>query len=111
MKFIELDSKSIKLMKEHHEVKFYEMILCFSLEELYDSDADTNSEDEIPVTEAQCEGLLNCMVNYLADDYHVSPWHVADAITNLIRKHGAAKTLADCLYDNELLDKELEENF
>lgn len=108
MKFIEVDSKALKLMKEHHEIKFYEMILCFSLEELYDSAADTNSEEEIPVTEAQFEGLLNCMVNYLADDYHVSPWHVADAITNLIRKYGASKTLTDCLYDNELLEKELE---
>ena len=111
MKFIELDSKSIKLMKEHHEIKFYEMILCFSLEELYDGDADTNSEDEIPVTEAQFEGLLNCMVNYLADDYHVSPWHVADALINLVRKHGVEKVIADCDDEGKLLEKELEENF
>lgn len=102
MKFADFDKRATKLFKEHHEVKFYEMILCYSLEALFESDEETD------IPEYQYNGLLNCMVNYLADNYHVSPWHVADALTALIRKYGIEKTIADTDYDCELLEKELE---
>ena len=108
MKFIEIDSRAIKLSKEHHEIKFYEMVLCFAAEELYE--ADTDGED-IPMTEEQFKQLLNCMACYLDSDFHESPWHVADALINLVRKHGVEKVIADCDDEGKLLAKELEENF
>lgn len=106
MKFIKVDGRARQLMAEHHEVKFYEMVLCFALEELYDDEKP--AEEEIPITEIQYKSLLNNMTDYLSNDFHESPWHVADAFVNLIREHGIEKVLAD--YDNygDMLEKELE---
>ena len=107
MKFTEVSNKANELFKEHHEVKFYEMILYYAVEELF---VDT---DEIELSDYQFNELLNCMVNYLADNYHVSPWHVADAIVNAIKtigieNNGVNTVITD--FDNgcELIEAELE---
>jgi len=102
MKFSDLDKRGVELFTEHHEVKFYEMILCFAAEELFEEDI-----DEIELTNYQFNKLLNCMTCYLADDYHVSPWHVADALVALVKKHGADTVITDCNDGGKLLETEL----
>jgi hypothetical protein len=47
------------------------------------------------------------MTNYLADDYHVSPWHVADALVAVIKKHDVDKTIEDFRNDGKLFEAEL----
>ena len=102
MKFIEVDSRAIKLFKEGHEVKFYEMVLYFAVEELFED------IDEIELTDSQFDKLLRGMVSYLADNYDISPWCVADAIVNLVREYGANTVIADCDGTGRLLEKALE---
>ena len=101
MKFSEVDNRAQELMKQGHEVKFYEMILCFSLEELF------TEADEIELSDYQFNGLLNEMTCYLADDYHESPFHVADALVVLVKKHGADAVIADCSNGGKWLEAEL----
>lgn len=103
MKFIEVANRAKQLAEEQHEIKFYEMVLCFAAEELYEAD-----EDDFQMTEEQLKQLLRCMTSYLADDFHESPWHVADALINLVKKHGADKIISDCDDEGKLLEKELE---
>jgi hypothetical protein len=91
MKFTEVEQRAMKLVNEHHEIKFYEMVLCFALEELF------TEADEIELSDYQFNRLLNEMTCYLADDYHESPWHVADALVALVKKHGADAVInGDC---------------
>ncbi len=101
MKFEDVNNRATELFKENHEVKFYEMVLCFSLEELF------NETEEISLSEHQFNKLLNCMTNYLADDYHESPWHVADALVAVIKKHDVDKTIEDFTNDGKLFEAEL----
>ena len=91
MKFNEVDNRAKELMKQGHEVKFYEMVLCFSLEELF------TEADEIELSDYQFNRLLNEMTCYLADNYHESPFHVADALVALVKKYGAEAVISgDC---------------
>jgi hypothetical protein len=87
MKFNEVENRAKELMEQGHEVKFYEMVLCFSLEELF------TEAEEISLSEHQFNRLLNEMTCYLADDYHESPWHVADALVALVKKYGAESVI------------------
>lgn len=91
MKYSELDTRAMQLFKAGHEVKFYEMVLCFSLQNLFEDD------NEIELSNHQFDKLLSEMTSYLADNYHISPWHVADAIVELIKKHGVDAVInGDC---------------
>lgn len=101
MKFEDVNNRATELFKENHEVKFYEMILLFSIEELF------TEAEEISLSEHQFNNLLNCMTSYLADDYHVSPWHVADALVAVIMKHDVDKTIEDFRNDGKLFEAEL----
>ena len=103
MKFIEVENRALKLSHEGHEVKFYEMVLCWAAEELW-----VDGLEEELLTEEQLKELVSCMADYLADDFHESPWHVADALINLVKEHGAEKVISDCDNGGELLEKELE---
>ena len=102
MTFYEIDSRATELWKEHHEVKFYEMILCYALEELFED------SEEIELSDYQFNELLSCMTNYLADDYHVSPWLVADAIVNAIKSSCVNTVITDFENGCELIEAELE---
>ena len=101
MKFNEVNNRAQELMKQGHEVKFYEMVLCFSLEELF------TEADEIELSDYQFNELLSGMVNYLADNYHELPWHVADAIVNAIKSSCVNTVITDFENDCELIEAEL----
>lgn len=103
MKFNDLYKKATDLFEQRVEIKFYEMVLCYSLEELF-----TNN-DEIQLTEPQFQELLECMTDYLADCTHISAWDVADAITKVIDKHGIEKFIEDYDSGAKLLETALEE--
>lgn len=91
MKYSELDTRAMQLFKAGHEVKFYEMVLCFSLQNLFED------SDEIELTETQFSDLLSEMVDYLADNFEESPWFVADALVAMIKSNGIDAVLnGDC---------------
>lgn len=102
MKFTEVDQRAMKLVNERHEIKFYEMILYFAVEELF------TEADEIELSDYQFNKLLSCMANYLANNYHESPWHVADAIVNAIKNSCVNTVIADFENGCELIEAELE---
>jgi hypothetical protein len=102
MKYSEIDKRAMELFKAGHEVKFYEMVLCFAMQNLF------VGEDEIELTETQFSDVLSDMVDYLADNFEESPWFVADTIVRIIDKHGVEAFLNDYNNDRQLLDKEME---
>ena len=103
MKFNDLHKKATDLFEQRVEVKFYEMVLCYSLEELF------VDNDEIQLTDEQFSDLLDCMTDYLADCTHISAWDVADAITKVIGTHNVEKFIEDYNKGGKLLEKALEE--
>lgn len=102
MKYSELDTRAMQLFKAGHEVKFYEMVLCFAMQNLFED------SDEIELTETQFSDILRNMVDYLADNFEESPWFVADTIVKIIKAHGVEAFIDDYNNGAQLLEREME---
>ena len=90
MKYNELNQRASKLMAERHRIKFYEMVLCYGLENLYDD------EDFEEITEDQFNELLSVIYDYLDDCYHVSVYDAVDGCISCIEEVGIEVFLEDC---------------
>lgn len=90
MKFAELDKITADLHKSAPQKDFYKMCLCFSLQDMF------KTEDHEPFTKEQLSVLNNIMYNYCEDNYRLSPWEVADAITDCCMEYGVDEFINDC---------------
>lgn len=104
MKLQEISNKAEELQKKNPAPTFYEMVLCFALENLF------NSEDE-ELTEFNYQELLRIMERHCDYYYKFSPWIIADAIVACCRKYGVGEFIANYEYSYHMtwLDQKLEE--
>ncbi len=102
MKYIDIDKRAMELFKEGHEVKYFEMILCFAMQNLF------VEKPEIEISQEEFDNILRDMVDYLADNYEISPWIVADAIITVISKTSVQEFLKDYEDQAKLLEGELD---
>ncbi len=89
MKFTELNKITTDLQKSAPQTDFYKMCLCYALQDMFEA------EDHEPFTKEQFSTLNRIMYNHCEDNYRLSPWDVADAITNCCREHGVEEFISD----------------
>ena len=97
MNFTTLNNRASKLMKEGHKSKFYEMVLCYGLENLCENDTDKF------INENQFDELLAVISDYLEDCYHVSVYDAVDGCINCIKEVGIDAFLKDCDSNGDML--------
>lgn len=104
MKLQDISNKAEELQKKNPAPAFYEMVLCFALENLFDT-----GEEEL--SQPDYIGLLRIMERHCDDYYKFSPWIIADAIVACCRKYGASEFIANYEYSYHMtwLDQQLEE--
>jgi hypothetical protein len=97
----EMMKRANELLQENVKEKYYEMVLCFSLQDVF------NTEDE-QITEKDFRTLLSIMTDYLESCYRVAPYDVADSIMRLlIAGYSVAELEADFMDDGTLLEDEV----
>ncbi len=90
MRFTELDKITTDLHRSAPQKDFYKMCLCFALQDMF------KTEDHEPFTKEQFTALNNIMYNHCEDNYGLSPWTVADAITSCCMEYGVDEFINDC---------------
>lgn len=93
----EVMNRANKLNQENAKEKYYEMVLCYSIQDVF-----TTDDEEI--TDKDFRTLLLIMTDYLDSCYRVSPYDVADVLVHLLR---AGYSVADLEADETLLINEL----
>lgn len=92
MRFTELNKITNDLHMSSPQIDFYKMCLCYALQNMFET------EDHEPFTKEQFVVLNNIMYVHCEDNYSLSPWEVADAITNCCREYGVEEFISD--YDS-----------
>lgn len=88
MNYQQITKKANELHNAGTKIKYFDMVLHFSLQDLKESRLKE-------ITEAHVYELLSLMTDYLDNCYHVSAYDAADAITNCINKYGVEVFLAN----------------
>lgn len=97
----EVMNRANKLNQENVREKYYEMVLCYSIQDVF-----TTDDEEI--TEKDFRTLLLIMTDYLDTCYRVSPYDVADSILRLLNAgYSVAELEEDHMNDGTLLEDEV----